>query len=218
MILHLVTDRRRLCPDDDEASRCACLLAQARFAVAAEIDVIQLREGDLDGGQLATIAAAMVAVTRGTSTRVVVNERLDVALAAGTDGVHLRGDSFDASQVRSVVTPGFLIGRSVHSCSEVRRAGPVDYVIAGTVWATPSKPDGHLLLGPEGLADIVEASPVPVIGIGGVGARRAQALAAAGAAGGAAIGAFQGRGSGCLAIPLQSVTQSFRQAFVAANM
>ena len=218
MILHLVTDRRRLCPAQDEAARCACLLAQARFAVAAEIDVIQLREGDLDGGQLAVLAAAIVDLTRGTSTRVVVNDRLDVALAAGTHGVHLRSDSFDASHVRSVVPPGFLIGRSVHSCSEVRRAGPVDYVIAGTVWATPSKPDGHPLLGPEGLADIAAASSVPVIGIGGVDARGAQALAAAGAAGGAAIGTFQGRGSGCLAIPLQSVTQSFRQTFVAANM
>ena len=218
MILHLITDRRRLCPDEDEEARGACLLAQARFAVAAEIDVIQLREADLDGGQLATLAAAIVGITRGTSTRVVVNERLDVALAAGTDGVHLRGDSFDASQVRSVVTPRFLIGRSVHSCSEVRYAGPVDYVIAGTVWATHSKPDGHPLLGAQGLADIAAASPVPVIGIGGVDARRAQALAAAGAAGGAAIGAFQGRGAGCLAIPLQTVTQSFRQAFVAANM
>ena len=224
MMLHLVTDRRRLCPDEDEAARCACLLAQARFAVAAEIDVIQIREGDLDGGQLATLAAAIVGLTRGTSTRVVVNERLDVALAAGTHGVHLRGDSFDASQVRSVVAPGFIIGRSVHSRSETRDAGPVDYIIAGTVWATSSKPDGYPLLGLEGLADIVEASPVPVIGIGGVDARRAQALAAAGAAGGAAIGAFQGRGpgrlggSGCLAIPLQTVTQSFRQAYVAANM
>ncbi len=217
MILHLVTDRRRLSPDDEAAS-FSCLLEQARFAVAAEIDVIQLREGDLDGGQLATLAAAIVGVTRGSSTRVVVNERLDVALAAGADGVHLRGDTFDASRVRSMVAPGFLIGRSVHSRSEALDAGPVDYIIAGTVWTTPSKPDGHPLLGPEGLADIAAASPVPVIGIGGVAAGRAQALAVAGAAGGAAIGAFQGRGSGCLAIPLQTVTQSFRQAYVAANM
>ena len=218
MILHLVTDRRRLGPDQTEAARCACLLEQARFAVAAEIDVIQLREGDLDGGQLATLAAAIVAVTHGTSTRVVVNDRLDVALAAGAHGVHLRGDSFEATQVRSIVAPGFLIGRSVHSLPEVHRAGPVDYIVAGTVWATPSKGAGHPLLGPDGLAEIVAASPVPVIGIGGVDLRRAQALAAAGAAGGAAIGAFQGRGSGCLAIPLQTVTRSFRQAFVAANM
>lgn len=217
MNLHLVTDRKRLC-DGDEASRFACLLAQARFAVAAEIDVIQLREGDLEGGQLVTLAAAIVGITRRTLTRVVVNERLDVALAAGADGVHLRGDSFEASQVRSVVTPGFLIGRSVHARSELGSIGPVDYVIAGTVWATPSKSEEHPLLGPEGLADIVAASPVPVIAIGGVDVSRASALAGAGAAGAAAIGAFQGSGSGCLAIPLQTVTQAFRQAFVAVNM
>ena len=171
MILHLVTDRRRLGPDQTEAARCACLLEQARFAVAAEIDVIQLREGDLDGGQLATLAAAIVAVTHGTSTRAVVNDRLDVALAAGAHGVHLRGDSFEATQVRSIVAPGFLIGRSVHSLPEVHRAGPVDYIVAGTVWATPSKGAGHPLLGPDGLAEIVAASPVPVIGIGGPTAR-----------------------------------------------
>ena len=218
MILHLITDRMRLCPDGDEAARSACLRAQARYAVAAGIDVIQVRERDLDGRRLAALAQAIVALARGSSTKVVINDRLDVALAAGADGVHLRGDSFAAARVRSVAPAGFLIGRSVHSVDEVQRAGPVDYVVAGTVWATSSKPDGHPLLGPKGLAAVVAASPAPVIGIGGVDVGRATTLASAGAAGGAAVGAFQRQGSGCLAMPLQTVTLVFRQAFVAANM
>ena len=218
MILHLVTDRVRLCADGDESARRDCLLSQARFAVAAGIDVIQLRERDLEARQLVALATAIVELARGSSTRVVVNERLDVALAAGTAGVHLRGDSLPAARVRSVVPPGFLIGRSVHSVADVQRAGPVDYVIAGTVWATSSKPDRHPLLGPDGLAAVVAASHIPVIGIGGVEVGRATALASAGAAGGAAVGAFQRLGSGCLAIPLQTVTRVFRRAFVAANM
>ena len=218
VILHLVTDRRRLCGSRDEGARSTCLIEQARFAAAAGVDVIQLREPDLDGGPLAALAKAIVALTRGSATRVVVNERLDVALATGADGVHLRGDSFDATRVRSCVPAGFLVGRSIHSAVDLRNVGPVDYVIAGTVWATPSKPDGHALLGPEGLAAIVAASSLPVLGIGGVGLERVPALAAAGAAGLAAIGAFQGSEGDCRAIPLDDVAQLLRRAFVAPGV
>ena len=218
MILHLVTDRRRVCGRRDEAARGACLVEQARFAVAAGIDVIQLREPDLDGGPLASLTTAIVALTRGSSTRVVINDRLDVALATGADGVHLRSDSIDAVRVRACAPPGFLIGRSIHSVADLRNVGPVDYLIAGTVWTTSSKPSGHVLLGPEGLASIVDASPLPVLGIGGVGLERMPALAAAGAAGLAAIGAFQGLEGDCRAMPLHEVVQSLRQAFVAASV
>jgi thiamine-phosphate pyrophosphorylase len=218
VILHLVTDRRRLCGSHDEVARSTCLIEQARFAVAAGLDVIQLREPDLDGGPLASLAKAIVALTRGSSTRVVVNDRLDVALATGADGVHLRGDSIDAVRVRSCAPAGFLVGRSIHSVLDLRDVGPVDYVIAGTVWATPSKPDEHALLGPEGLASIVAASPLPVLGIGGVGLERMPALAATGAAGLAAIGAFQGPECGCRAVPLHAVAQLLERAFVSASV
>jgi thiamine-phosphate pyrophosphorylase len=218
MILHLVTDRRRLASGADEAGAIDCLMKQVRHAVAAGVDVIQIRERDLEGRRLAQLTAGIVALARGSRTRVVVNERLDVAMAVGADGVHLPGNAMEAARVRGCVRDGFLIGRSVRSADDVRAAGPVDYVVAGTVWSTPSKPVGHEWLGVDGLARIVAASRVPVLGIGGMQLDRVRDLASTGAAGIAAIGAWMGETAGCRAVPLHEVTRSFRTAFAAANM
>ena len=218
MILHLVTDRCRLASGTGAVSCDACLLSQVRYAVSAGIDVIQVRERDLDGRALAGLVRAILAATTASRTRVVVNERVDVALATGADGVHLRGDSLATASVRAAVPPRFLIGRSVHSEDDAASAGPADYVIAGTVWATPSKPDGHAVIGPEGLARIVQVSRVPVLAIGGVDPVRVPALASAGAAGVAAIGTWMGDPGPCRAIPLGPRVQAFREAGLAANM
>lgn len=195
-----------------------CLVEQARYAVDAAIDVIQLRERDLEAGALADLASRLVAVTRGSSTRLVVNERLDVALAVGADGVHLRSDSFDAEGVRRSAPAGFLVGRSIHSLAELRVAGPVDYVIAGTVWATPSKPGKQDLLGVDGLAVIAASSPVPVVAIGGIDASRAPRLASAGAAGLAGISIFQGCSPDFGAIALRDTAEVLHKAFSTGNM
>jgi len=217
VILHLVTDRRRLAAGGEEES-IACLLEQARFAVAAGIDVIQLREPDLEGRALSELASRLVQLTRGSRTRVVVNDRLDVALASRADGVHLRGTSFDALHVRACVRPGFLVGRSVHSAPDAEAAGPVDYLIAGTVWPTGSKPAEHPLLGLAGLARVASAATVPVLAIGGIQPDRAGEVARAGAAGVAAIGAWMADGTGCRALPLNDSADRFRSAFDTANM
>src|SRR5437899_11261308 len=98
MNICLVTDRRRLVPastPDHEARRC--LLAQLRHAVHAGVDLIQIRERDLDAAALAVLVRDVLAAARGTPTRVVVNDRLDVALACGADGVHLRSDSISVA-------------------------------------------------------------------------------------------------------------------------
>jgi len=124
VILHLVTDRRRLTPAADEEARARCVIEQAGFALSAGIDVIQVREHDLDTRRLASVTAAIVLLTRGSRTRVVVNDRLDVALAARADGVHLRSTSFDAVHVRACTRPGFLIGRSVRTPNQAAEAGP----------------------------------------------------------------------------------------------
>ncbi|MFN7984522.1 MAG: thiamine phosphate synthase [Vicinamibacterales bacterium] len=218
MILHLVTDRRRLCASADERTRQTCLLEQARHAVDAGIDVIQLRERDMEAGPLSELAAGLLKIARGSATRVVINERLDIALAVGADGVHLRGDSFGADRVRSCVPPGFLVGRSIHSRAELEHAGPLDYVIAGTVWETVSKPGKHDLLGLDGLSALVSASRVPVIAIGGVDASRVPALAGTGAAGIAGIGMFQGPEAACRAIALRETAEVLHNAFSAGKM
>jgi thiamine-phosphate pyrophosphorylase len=192
VIICLVADRRRLCDAD------ACSFAQARQllgehigrAVDAGVDLVQIRERDLAARDLGVLVTDAVQRTRGTATRVVVNDRLDVALACAADGVHLRADSVDAADVGRLAPPGFLVGRSVHSVDEARRAGAVDYLIAGTVFPTASKPDDQPLLGLSGLSSIVAATSSPVLAIGGITLDRAAEIARTGAAGVAAIGLF----------------------------
>jgi thiamine-phosphate pyrophosphorylase len=154
-------------------------------------------------------------VTRGTRTRVVVNERVDVAIACGADGVHLRADSLPAAAVRAIAPPAFLIGRSVHTATEARASGTaVDYLLAGTVWPTQSKPLDYALLGVTGLAGIVAAAAVPVLAIGGVTIERAGEAAAAGAAGVASIGLFQGPEHGdCRTVHLTETVSRLRRLF-----
>src|SRR5215218_1835658 len=154
----LVTDRRRVSPPGNRG-----LLRVIEHAARAGVDLIQLREPSLDDGELFDVAGAALAAISSTAARLVVNERLDVALAARAHGVHLRADSAPADRVRAVAPPGFLIGRSVHNVEEAvgaARSG-VDYLVAGTVYATPSKPPGPLL-GLDGLASIAACVAVPV--------------------------------------------------------
>jgi len=181
----LVTDRRRAEP-----------VQQARRAAEAGIDLIQVRERDLEGAALAALVTDVLAVTRGTRTRVIVNDRLDVALACGAAGVHLRGDSFPVSAARRLTRAGFLIGCSVHRVEDVGRTAGADYLLAGAVFPTSSKPAGRAqppLLGVEGLAAIVRAAPAPVLAIGGITDDRIEPITAAGAAGFASIGRFAER-------------------------
>jgi thiamine-phosphate pyrophosphorylase len=174
----LVTDRRQ-----------SDVLEQARRAVDAGIDVIQIRERDLEAAPLAELVLTVLGIARSSSTRVTVNDRLDVAMACGADGVHLRADSIAPADARRVAPAQFLVGRSVHDPAEARAADGADYLIAGTVFPTSSKP-GVSCLGVEGLTAVVRASTAPVLAIGGVTRHRLPAIAATGAAGVAAIGLF----------------------------
>ena len=191
LVFCLVTDRRRLSPDTAsfDAARQR-LVDQARWAIRSGVDLIQVRERDLEGADLAMVVSNLLRVSRGSGTRLVVNDRVDVALACGADGVHLRHDSMPAEQIRSIARDGFLVGRSVHSVAEATGAGPVDYLIAGTVFPTTSKPAATPMLGLDGLADIVQAVAVPVLAIGGIGRGQFDEIAATGAAGVAGIGLF----------------------------
>lgn len=179
MTICLVTDRRRADP-----------VAQARAAVDAGVDLIQVRERDLDGGALSALVRAVLDVARGTTTRIVVNDRIDVAIATGADGVHLRSDSFSIGDARRLMPRPLLIGRSIHSADEAKVADDADYLVAGTVFASVSKPETTALVGVEGLRAIVRAAAAPVLAIGGVTLARVDHVAAAGAAGIAAIGLF----------------------------
>jgi thiamine-phosphate diphosphorylase len=196
-----------------------CLIEQARHAVEAGVDYLQVRERDLEAAELGKVVEEIVAIAAGSPTRVVVNDRLDVALACGAAGVHLRGDSVPAAAVRRMVPAGFVVGVSVHTIAEAVNAGPdVDYLVAGTVWPTPSKPTASpdTLLGLDGLARIAAGVAVPVLAIGGVTLDRLAAIARTGAAGVAAIALFMSDSpnrDGCLAPPLRDLVVAARAAF-----
>jgi thiamine-phosphate diphosphorylase len=185
-ILCAVTDRRRL-----------PILAHVAAAVDAGIDWVQIREPDLPAAELYEVVRHAVAEAGGPAarTRIIVNDRLDVALAAGAHGVHLRGTSFAASRARALAAGDFLIGRSVHSVEEAMAAdagGGLNYLIFGTVFPTNSKPEGHPLAGPEALRAAVAACRLPILGIGGITLENVDRVAATGAAGVGAIGLFLG--------------------------
>ena len=219
----LVTDRRRLVGTDAAPGALrACLVAQVRHAVDAGIDLIQVRERDLEAGELAALVTELLVVTRATPTRIVVNDRMDVALACGADGVHLRGDSIPIAAARRLAPAGFLIGRSVHGVDEAIGAAGADYLIAGTVFASSSKLAQAPLLGIEGLRSIAKAVDLPVLAIGGIADDRIGEVVAAGAAGFAAIGVFMAShldtvGAGCRAVELRQIVNNVRARFDRLN-
>ena len=181
-VLCLITDRQRY----------ADVVGSIRRAAAAGVHLVQIRERDLDGGPLLALTRECLSAISGTPTRLVVNDRVDVALAAGAHGVHLRADSVPAAAVRRIAPPGFLVGRSVHSVEEaVSAAGDraVDYLIFGTVYPTASKP-GRSAAGLDVLRAVCQAVPVPVLAVGGIGRQNMAAVLAAGAAGVAGISMF----------------------------
>jgi thiamine-phosphate pyrophosphorylase len=183
----MVTDRRHYGTGWPEA-----LVAQVAAAATAGVQLVQVREPDLDGGVLLQLVRDCVAAVRGTRTRVLVNDRVDVALAAGAHGVHLPAQGVDASAVRAIARPPFLVGRSVHALDEAEqaaRAGQLDFLIFGTVFESDSK-RGVIPAGVEALATVARAVPLPVLAIGGVTLAHLPAVRRAGAAGAAAIGLF----------------------------
>lgn len=170
----------------------SALLEHVARAVQAGVHLIQVRQPDLDGGALLRLVERCVAAARGSRARIIVNDRLDVALAAGAHGLHLRSGSMPAARVRAIVPERFLIGRSVHGADDARRvtaAGGLDYLIAGTVFASASKP-GVTGIGLDGLRAVVSATSLPVLAIGGMTLESVRRLRGTGAAGFAAIGLF----------------------------
>ncbi|HUL17113.1 MAG TPA: thiamine phosphate synthase [Terriglobales bacterium] len=202
-ILCYVTHRRSL-PLATSSDAMGLLLDTIEAVAAAGTDWIQLREKDLSGRECFELArrALQRIQIRGTATRLLVNDRLDVALSAGAGGVHLSENSLtvqDASRVRDdffarrSVPPDFLIGVSCHSLGSALGAarGGADYIYFSPIFSTPSKEVYGPPQGVERLAHICHAVDIPVLAIGGVNAQNASQCFAAGAAGIAAIRLFQ---------------------------
>lgn len=169
-------------------------LESIRAAGASGVDLVQIREPALPAASLLTMVHEAIAMTAGTSCRVLVNDRLDIALAARAAGVHLRADSLAAARVRTVAPAGFIIGRSVHDPGEAAaatREGGCDYLIFGTVFPSANKPPGHVAAGIPVLRDVCRATALPVIAVGGITVRNAPEVIRAGARGIAGIELFR---------------------------
>jgi thiamine-phosphate pyrophosphorylase len=179
------------------------VILKIRAATAAGVDWIQIREKDLPGRELLPLVRAAVtsASHEELSARVLVNDRLDVALGAGASGVHLGGESLPVAEAvrwcrHGNAPAGFLIGASCHNLQEIRDAehAGASYVFFGPIFATPSKEHFGTPQGTEMLSRVCRQAQIPVIAIGGVSEENAAQCIRAGAAGVAAIRMFQEAG------------------------
>ena len=164
-----------------------------RRAAAGGATMLQVRWKDGAPADVFQLTAALVSAL---SVPVLVNDRVDIALAAGASGAHLGQDDPPLDVLRPHLPPGFLLGVSVGSAAEAARvrAWPADYWSIGPCFATANKSDAGAALGPEGFAALARLAPegVPVIGIGGITPAYAAVIARAGAAGVAVMGAVLG--------------------------
>jgi thiamine-phosphate pyrophosphorylase len=183
--LFYITDRAQLKSPLEEK------IAQA---MDAGVDWIQIREKDLTARQLLVLVErAARHARRAGSTRVVVNDRIDVALAASAHGVHLTTRSLPIAEARRIVPEGFLIGKSCHSLSDAEAAesAGADYILLGPIFPTPSKLPYGPPLGVRILGEVASKVSIPVFALGGVTIENSAACRDAGAAGIAAIRLFQ---------------------------
>ncbi|MFZ0796471.1 MAG: thiamine phosphate synthase [Terriglobales bacterium] len=215
--LYYITDRSQFC--GDERARRRALLAKVAEAAHARVDYIQLRERDLSARELEVLAKDALTAIRDSAplrtenrelrtgsdprTRLLINSRTDVALAAGADGVHLRADDITPDEVRQILTASvasvprplttdhFLVAVSCHSNEDVKHAesAAADFAVFAPVFGKSSAPGTR----PTGLAALNEAcrAKIPILALGGVTIENAASCLRAGAAGIAGIRFFQ---------------------------
>jgi thiamine-phosphate pyrophosphorylase len=172
---------------DDLRDGLEGLVARAGAAVRGGATMVQLRLKDESASTLVEVARALVA---SLSVPVIVNDRADVALAAGAAGVHLGPEDVPVAAVRRIAPAGFTIGASVGTDAEVALARGADYVGVGPVYSTMSKSDADAAIGIDGFAKLARASGLPALAIGGLTAENARAALEAGASGIAVIRAI----------------------------
>lgn len=163
-------------------------------ALDAGAPAVQLRLKNSSAREMLEQARTLLPLVRATGALFTINDRLDVALAAGADGVHLGPDDLPVFDVRCSVPDEFIIGYSVDTIEGAREAEAdgADYLGVGTVYRTENKTDAGEVIGLSGLGKVAEAVDIPVVGIGGITPERASDIAKAGACGAAVIGAVMG--------------------------
>ncbi len=198
--LYLITDRRLAGSRGVLATCEAALQAAADFSPPGAI-AVQLREKDLEGRALFELACEMRRLCERYGAPLLINDRIDVAMAAGADGVHLASNSIPVGEARKLLGNSRLIGVSTHAPDEVRSAAEAraDFAVFGPVFAPLSKGSYGPPCGREGLVAACRASSLPVFALGGITAERIAELDGSGAAGVAAIGSVIGADDPALA-------------------
>lgn len=202
--LYLVTDRRQT-----GGRPLAPLVGQA---VAGGLRVVQVRERDLATRDLLDLSRELCGLVRARGGRVMINDRVDLALALGADGVHLRSDSLPVAVARRLLGADRLLGVSAHSPDEVARAESdgADFVVLGPVYETPSKREYGPPIGLRPIEEAGRRCRIPVFAIGGITVGRVAEVRRAGARGVAVVSAILSAGSA------ESATRQFLDALACA--
>lgn len=184
-LIYLITKGEATASDFHE--KRAEIIETIRIAVEAEVSIIQIREKNLPASLLCELTVEAAAVTRGSATRLLVNDRADIALAAKADGVHLSAHSLPVNVIRRCFPHAFLIGVSTHTLDAAVNASAngADFVVFGPVFETPGKGE------PQGIGKLSEVceklNPFPVLALGGIDETNVLSVLKAGASGFAAI-------------------------------
>ena len=163
-------------------------------AIQGGVSLVQLREKTMPTRQLVALAKEMKGFLAQHNIPLIINDRIGVALAANADGVHVGQDDMHPLDVRPLIGPQRILGLSINTAAELQESItlPVDYLGIGPVFATQTKKDSHPVVGPDGLASLCRQKHVPAVGIGGITARYAPQVFAAGAEGIAVVSAICG--------------------------
>ncbi len=197
---------------DRSVARGRSLSELLESVLAGGCRMVQLREKTMPLAELYPIAQAMSRRCRELGALFVVNDRADLAVAAGAGGLHLGQDDLPAAAARRVLRPGMILGISTHDPEQARRAlaAGADYIAVGSMFPTGTKP-GFQLVGPELIARIRSEIPVPLVGIGGITPDNVETVIASGADGVAVISAV------CAAPDPESTTRHLLDRLARAN-
>ena len=192
-ILYLITRGASKPSTTSKSPEFQTILTQIAAGVNAGIDLIQIREKNLTARALFELCERAAELTRESSTRLLINDRADIARGAGADGVHLTTQSIDAAMIRMTFGDDFLIGVSTHSFAEARKAQDesANFIVFGPIFETPSKQPYGPAVGLQRLSQTTSALvDFPVLALGGITISNAQQCLSAGASGIAGVSLF----------------------------